>query len=496
MSQIESTVNSQLPHLSLDPAQTPQPMDLLDMLPNSFRSSRFELGPILEHWRARRLKREGKSIIPIVQYEDIPKNEIDPYVCFRRREIKPVRKTRRTDQQSFERLRKLRMEMEKARGLLEMVLRREKIRRESLFQEHAVFEKRCEIREYQRLLGIKDEEALMPATKKKRKTAMDTGSSTTIKIPLSRLRRDAADNTDRHDKTPAQLAMEAELAKKREADAPYEDVTECPYQPFPLELPMQFFQTFSSPNTVNDVAAATAAPRFRKRIGRGGRVFIDRVGYRGPSQSRDPFQFDPDYEEMEEVETLDEMDDRFLRHRVQLLSVDQLRNFVDLPSLLQGTRNTQRQGPPTTTSNTNGSVAAAAAAANVASQPKNVEAGVSFGPTTGAGVGAAPVKRQNSRQRLTPQQASVAMANGMIAANLSAHVNGTMSNRAPLRQQPQQQRALPISSNGSPLQQPTPPPQKPTSSPSPQLSPQRPDLQQQQQQQAQPQRYTATAHVS
>jgi hypothetical protein len=36
-----------------------------------------------------------------------------------------------------------------------------------------------------------------------------------------------------------------------------------------------------------------------------------------------------------------------------------------------------------------------------------------------------PIKRQTSRSRMTPQQAAVAMANGMIAANMAAVVNGS-----------------------------------------------------------------------
>ena len=160
-----------------DPTQIPRYTDLLEILPESFRAISFDTKPVVEHWRSRRTKRKGNAIIPHLQSEDILRNEIDPYVCFRRRETKPIRKTRRTDQQSLERLRKLRNEMEKARNLLEMVLRREKIRKESLNQEHAVFEKRCEIREYQRVLGIKEEEALMPISKKKRKTVAEAGSS-------------------------------------------------------------------------------------------------------------------------------------------------------------------------------------------------------------------------------------------------------------------------------------------------------------------------------
>lgn len=109
-------------------------------------------------WSERRTKRGGKVITPQLKFEEVMRNETDPYLCFRRRESKPIRKTRRTDQQSIEKLRKLRMEMESARSLHEMVSRREKVRRESLVLEHLIFDQRCKVREYKRNLGIKDED--------------------------------------------------------------------------------------------------------------------------------------------------------------------------------------------------------------------------------------------------------------------------------------------------------------------------------------------------
>lgn len=131
--------------------------------------------PIYDHWTKRKQDRKGNSIIPELKYEEILKNEVDPYVCFRRRETKPIRKTRRTDQQSLERLRKLRSEMEMARNLLEMVLRREKIRKEGLVLDHTVFDKKCKLREYQKTLGIKEDEDLLMPSKKKRKSSVGSG---------------------------------------------------------------------------------------------------------------------------------------------------------------------------------------------------------------------------------------------------------------------------------------------------------------------------------
>ena len=131
---------------------------------------------IYNHWKERRLQNGGKSINPALRFEETGmRNDADPYVCFRRRETKPVRKTRRTDQQSLEKLRKLRAEMETARNLLEMVLRREKMRKESLALEHTVFDKKCVLRDMQRQLGIKEDEDLL-FSKKKRKMSTESGS--------------------------------------------------------------------------------------------------------------------------------------------------------------------------------------------------------------------------------------------------------------------------------------------------------------------------------
>lgn len=129
---------------------------------------------VYDHWKRRRILRKGATLIPSLKMDEGLRDDTDPYVCFRRRETKPVRKTRRTDQQSLEKLRKLRAELETARSLLEMVTRREKLRKESLLMEHSIFNQRCMLREMQQLLGIKDEYDLFPV-KKKRKSEVYSG---------------------------------------------------------------------------------------------------------------------------------------------------------------------------------------------------------------------------------------------------------------------------------------------------------------------------------
>lgn len=71
-----------------------------------------------------------------------------------------------------------------------------------------------------------------------------------------------------------------------------------------MPLPLHFFQSLAPEER-------TQAPRFRKRIGRGGRVLVGRIGYRTPDNVDDRYRFDPDVVCLdEEVEYFDENDER------------------------------------------------------------------------------------------------------------------------------------------------------------------------------------------
>lgn len=172
-------------------------------------------------------------------------------------------------------------------------------------------------------------------------------------------------------------------------------------------------------------------------MGRGGRVFLDRIGFspaNKPNQhdhSGHPVfnrhQFDSDISDDEDTIDIDEMESLYLKHRVQLLSENELRSLVTVPFLT-----------PLNMININQARSAAAAISNHSTStppsipptrtlsnqqqsplpPSPVDSVVS---TSSAN---AHIKRQNSRTKMTPQQAAVAMANGMIAANMAAAVNG------------------------------------------------------------------------
>ncbi|KAG0355099.1 Enhancer of polycomb-like protein 1, partial [Gamsiella multidivaricata] len=276
--------------------------------------------------------------VPYLQlFEEVVRNEADPYLCFRRRESKPIRKTRRTDQQSIEKLRKLRMEMESARSLLEMVSRREKVRKESLVLEHMIFDQRCKVREYRRNLGIKDDDDDLQHQKKKMRKMGET--SATIRIPLNFKDRDSMSSHDDSKKDRSGLSsIESELAKRREDDVGWEDLTDNPsQQSFPVHVSQQCFKPLRASKDVY----------FRRRIGRGGRIHIDRHLNRPRNAFRDPydyydnikdvygydgintfdkFRFDDDsYDHHDDI--VDDLRDGLIRYRCTLLSETDLRSL-------------------------------------------------------------------------------------------------------------------------------------------------------------------------
>lgn len=116
-----------------------------------------------EHWYARRSAAGNRGLSPRLKFETgQDTDDADPYVCFRRRELRQIRKTRNRDAQSAEKLRKMRKELEDARQLLAMVKQREMIRKEVLNIDRTLFQQRVEVKETKRKLGIKgDDEDLV-----------------------------------------------------------------------------------------------------------------------------------------------------------------------------------------------------------------------------------------------------------------------------------------------------------------------------------------------
>jgi len=104
--------------------------------------------PIYQYWAARK---SGRSLMPSIKVRVLDTatdaDDADPYVCFRRREVRQTRKTRGRDAQVTEKLKKMRLELEQARQLLIMVRDREKLIAEDITVTRRVFTERGKLKE-------------------------------------------------------------------------------------------------------------------------------------------------------------------------------------------------------------------------------------------------------------------------------------------------------------------------------------------------------------
>lgn len=119
---------------------------------------------IYEHWKTRRLENGNKLLVEGLKVIRLPSlllivadplkfetgadtDDADPYVCFRRREVRQIRKTRGRDAHSAEKLKKLRKELEESREILAMIRQREITKREQLAVDKQLFEQRTNLRQ-------------------------------------------------------------------------------------------------------------------------------------------------------------------------------------------------------------------------------------------------------------------------------------------------------------------------------------------------------------
>ncbi|KAJ8272482.1 hypothetical protein GJAV_G00089620 [Gymnothorax javanicus] len=99
---------------------------------------------VFEYWTRKRKSCKSPSLIPTVKQEKRDGSSTnDPYVAFRRRTEKmQTRKNRKNDEASYEKMLKLRRDLSRAVTILEMIKRREKSKRELLHLTLEIIEKR------------------------------------------------------------------------------------------------------------------------------------------------------------------------------------------------------------------------------------------------------------------------------------------------------------------------------------------------------------------
>lgn len=114
---------------------------------------------VYEYWKTRRQASGNKPLHPALKFETHQEHDdMDPYVCFRRREVRQTRKTRARDAQVSDKLKKLRKELEDARQLVVFSHQREIFKKELLSSDRVIFEQRASLKDTKVRLGIKGED--------------------------------------------------------------------------------------------------------------------------------------------------------------------------------------------------------------------------------------------------------------------------------------------------------------------------------------------------
>ncbi|KAL8652255.1 MAG: hypothetical protein Q9210_002796 [Variospora velana] len=287
---------------------------------------------IYDHWRSRRLKIGNRSLSVNLKLETgAETDDSDPYVCFRRREVRQVRKTRGRDAHSAEKLKKLRKELEEARQIMALIRQREITKREQLAVEKQLFEQRSSLRQVKHNLPEQyrdgDEDLLInqrPQTKKSMEVSTQRPAGAQLRMPQRPdgrfadvdlvLLQDVLADKERQ----IHEDIEMRIAQQKQRSEGYLDMTRAPLTPPIEENGVSSFRTAvteylpTPPASItsehsSELAAETgltgqvkdqivkvryaspsydgpngSQPSFRRRIGRGGRLMIDRRGMRVP----------------------------------------------------------------------------------------------------------------------------------------------------------------------------------------------------------------------
>lgn len=380
----EETAELQSPYASVDQTIIPfetirQPLkQQVDEKLHAFAKDFYEF------WKKRRQESSNHALQPSLKFETHQDNDDgDPYVCFRRREVRQTRKTRARDVQSTEKLRRLRKELEEGRNIVKLVLKREVAKRELMKTEKDIFEARAELKSIKRKTGIKtDDDELLINQKvcvlqppievvtdkqqpKKRAVSDFQGFSSRPSAQQLRLpgRADGrpldADFILLSDlQAQKENILQAEMQEKSKQhemwNSGFEDLTREPLSPVgqgsqtgfrpataqyqlmtpPSSVTSESFdhhtptEEKSEPltfryNTPSEDEEPRGQPAYRRRIGRCGRLWIDRRGM--PSFSRggeevvsDRWKYDQDDDDEQPVYEMDPYDTKALRFRATI----------------------------------------------------------------------------------------------------------------------------------------------------------------------------------
>lgn len=162
MEVFEDTAFMATPYAMVD--KTVVPYDLMVPGLNELQAPKLMIHAkdLYEYWKSQRISKDG-ALHPTLKFETHQdSDDMDPYVCFRRREVRQTRKTRARDIQSADKLKKLRKELEDGRQLIIESFEREMLKRDCINTDRATFEQRAKLKDTKVRLGIKtDDEDLI-----------------------------------------------------------------------------------------------------------------------------------------------------------------------------------------------------------------------------------------------------------------------------------------------------------------------------------------------
>ncbi|KAI2670397.1 hypothetical protein CBS147317_9363 [Penicillium roqueforti] len=334
MNFFEETAQIKQPYAAIDNPPVLSFAEMQDMMDATLEDPmKIFAKEIYEHWKSCRMSVQNNAIVPQLKFETgQDTDDSDPFVCFRRREVRQIRKTRGRDAQSAEKLRRLRKELEDARELVALVRQREIARREMLSMERHLFKQRAEVKEMKRKLNVKDDdEDLINQKPKKRALDMPAQRPNAPQLRMPLKAGQGAEDLQLLEDVQAEKENEIlrdikqNITKHIKWNEGYVDHTRAPLSPSPertfdvatfrpaftAQLPtppssessgeMETSLDVTSPLFSKDKRASHdmemhdvphRMPSFRRRVGRGGRLMIDRRNMGANKVEMDPLKAD------------------------------------------------------------------------------------------------------------------------------------------------------------------------------------------------------------
>ncbi|XP_060104150.1 enhancer of polycomb homolog 1 isoform X2 [Heteronotia binoei] len=312
-SEDEAFVNKLKKKIDISPLQFEEMIDRLEkgsgQQPVSLQEAKLLLKEddelireVYEYWIKKRKNCRGPSLIPAVKQEKRDGSSTnDPYVAFRRRTEKmQTRKNRKNDEASYEKMLKLRRDLSRAVTILEMIKRREKSKRELLHLTLEIMEKRYNLGDYNGEIMSEQEkvDAIRPKRKYEKKPKVVPSSATAAiqqttpaALPVFNAKDMNQYDFPSSDEEPLSqvLSGSSEAEEENDPDGPFAFRRKAGCQYHAPHLDHTGDWPWSSPNggTLGDeryrycLTTLTVPQRCigfsRRRVGRGGRVLLDRA---------------------------------------------------------------------------------------------------------------------------------------------------------------------------------------------------------------------------